>query len=111
MRWMLCTCLIASLTGVSVTAHAEAPVPTLIGHVVDQAGALKAGERDLLENKLRTFERLQGSQIAVLIINTLGQEPIERYSRRVAEHWALGRAEHADGVLMTLAIQDRRMRI
>lgn len=103
--------LAGALLIISRPAAAELPIPTLVGHVVDQAGVLQAGERAQLESELRDFEHEHGSQVAVLIIRTLANEPIERYSRRVAEHWALGRPEHADGLLLTVVVNDRRMRI
>jgi uncharacterized protein len=64
-----------------------------------------------LEAKLRAFEQAKGSQVAVLIVPTTRPEEIEQYSIRVVEQWKLGRGKVDDGVLLLVALDDRRMRI
>jgi len=64
-----------------------------------------------LEEKLARFEEESGAQVAILTIPSLEGEPLEDYSIRVAEAWALGRAGVDDGVLVLIASQDRKMRI
>jgi uncharacterized protein len=52
-----------------------------------------------------------GAQMAVLIVASTGGEAIEEFSMRVAEAWQGGDAERDDGLLLTLAMHDRRMRL
>ena len=87
------------------------PVPKLTARVIDQTGALTAPERDALEAKLRAFEEAKGSQIAVLLVPTIGQEVIEEFTGRVADEWKLGRKGVDDGVLFVVAQQQRKLRI
>jgi uncharacterized protein len=86
-------------------------VPKLTARVIDQTGALTAPEREALEAKLRAFEEAKGSQIAVLLVPTIGQEVIEEFAGRVADEWKLGRKGVDDGVLFVVAQQERKLRI
>ena len=95
----------------AVAALAATPVPKLETRVTDLAGTLAAPQRDALEAKLADFEKRRGSQVAVLVVPTIGDETIEEFSGRVADTWALGRKGVDDGVLFTVAMKERRMRI
>jgi len=95
----------------AVAALAATPVPKLETRVTDLAGTLAAPQRDALEAKLAEFEKRRGSQVAVLVVPTIGDETIEEFSGRVADTWALGRKGVDDGVLFTVAMKERRMRI
>lgn len=86
-------------------------VPYLSGRIVDEAGLLSPEAEARIGEKMAALERDTGAQLAVLTIPTLGGEPIEDYSLRVAETWKLGRKETDDGVLLLIARDDRRMRI
>ena len=87
------------------------PVPRLVARVTDQTGTLSAAQREALEERLRAFESAHGSQVAVLLVPTLGGEAIEEFAGRVADTWQLGRKGIDDGVLFVVAMQERRMRI
>lgn len=100
----------------ALLAQAAAPgepiaVPRLSARVIDQTGTLSAQERDSLEAKLRAFEQERGSQVAVLLVPSLGAEPIEDFATRVTDEWQLGRKGVDDGVLFVIAKQEHKMRI
>lgn len=87
------------------------PVPTHTGHVNDTANILKAEERERIEKALAEYERETFHQIAVLTIPTLAGADIEAYSVRVYKAWKLGQNGIGDGILMTIAMNDRIVRI
>ena len=89
----------------------EIPVPKLTAHVVDLTGTLTSGERASLDAKLVQFEREHGSQVAVLLVPSIGTEPIEDFSTRVTDQWQLGRKGVDDGVLLVIAKEQRKLRI
>ena len=89
----------------------QIPVPKLTAHVVDLTGTLATGERDALESKLADFERAHGSQVAVLLVPSIGTEAIEDFATRVTDQWQLGRKGVDDGVLLVIAKQQRKLRI
>lgn len=92
-------------------AWAALPVPTLKARVTDQTATLSAQQRAALESKLAAFEARKGSQLAVLLVPSTGEETIEQYGIRVAEQWKLGRQGVDDGALLLIAKQDRALRI
>jgi len=113
MRWARALAGAAVALGVALGAAAQdaIPVPKLETRVTDQTGTLTAAQRDGLESRLRAFEEAKGSQVAVLLVPTIGGEAIEEFAGRVADSWALGRKGVDDGVLFVVAMQERRMRI
>ena len=77
---------------VALCASAEPiAVPKLTGRVVDLTGTLTTGERGELEAKLADFESVRGSQVAVLLVPSIGTETIEEFAGRVTDEWQLGR--------------------
>jgi len=50
-------------------------------------------------------------QIVVLIIPSLGDETIEAFSLRTANAWGVGNKGFDDGILVCLAMKERRARI
>lgn len=84
------------------------PVPALTAPLMDQAGLLNAADAAALNQKLTAFAQAKGSQIAVLIVPTTAPEDAFSYSFRVADTWKLGRKGVGDGVLLVVAVQDRK---
>lgn len=91
--------------------RAEVPVPALKARVTDLTGTLSVQQKSELEARIAAYEQRRGSQIAVLILPSTKPEEIEQYSMRVAEAWKIGRKGVDDGLLLTVAKDDRRLRI
>jgi uncharacterized protein len=89
-------------------------VPALTGPVVDEAGVLTGAQRgrlDTLARAARELDGRRGVQLQYLLVRALEGEPIENFAIRVAEAWKLGDATRDDGVLLVVAIDDRKVRI
>ena len=86
-------------------------VPTLTRPVEDLANVISTDEKTQIENNIRDIYKKNLAQISVLIIPSLEGENLEEYSIKVAEKWKLGSAEHDNGVLLLVAINDRKMRL
>ena len=106
---LLCVAVLAAVCSVAMAQTVE--VPALKAHVTDRTGTLSSSEQSALESKLTAFEREKGSQIAVLMVPSTGDETIEQYGIRVAEQWKLGREGVDDGAILIVAKDDRRLRI
>jgi uncharacterized protein len=103
---------LAALGATAPTGPAGAtPVPKLTAHVMDLTGTLTPAEREALDAKLRDFESARGSQVAILLVPSLGDETIEEFAGRVTDDWKLGRKGVDDGVLFVIAKQERKLRI
>jgi uncharacterized protein len=92
-------------------AAAAKDVPYLSGRVVDEAGLLSAAAKEKIEGELAALERETGDQVAVLVVASLGGEPLEEYSVKVAQTWKLGQKGKDNGLLLLISRDDRKMRI
>jgi uncharacterized protein len=110
---IVCACLVLWLAGALpvLAQQGFAPVPELKSRVTDLTQTLTPDQSSALEAKLGAFEQSKGAQVAVLIVPTTRPEEIEQYSIRVVEQWKIGRKNVDDGVLLIVALNDRRVRI
>jgi uncharacterized protein len=97
--------LLSALTGWALD------VPPLTGRVLDLAGVLPADDAEQLTAQLKAHEENTGNQVALLILPSLEGEPLEEYSHRVATTWKLGRKGTDNGVLLIVALRERKVRI
>lgn len=86
-------------------------LPSLNEPVIDQANILSPAEKQQFSQRILKLYNEGKGQIGVVIVPTTGQEDIFDYSMRVAEAWQLGSAKRDNGLLMTIAINDRRIQI
>jgi uncharacterized protein len=94
-----------------IGSAAALDVPPLRGRVTDYANVLQTGQVSALESQLAQLERDTGHQVAVLTVPTLDGEDIEGFSIRVAESWKIGKKGHDNGVILVVAVKDRRLRL
>jgi len=100
------------LLGMPVVGEAQRAVPSLANRRVhDEAGVLSAQTNAYLEQSLKAFEDSTSNQIAVLIVNSLDGETIDQFGIRVADAWKLGTQDKDNGVILIIAMSDRKMRI
>ena len=86
-------------------------VPRLEGRVTDVARVLSEADRERLNSLLARYERETSHQIGVLLIPSLSEETIESFSLRVANSWKLGQKGLDNGILVTMAMKERAIRI
>lgn len=92
-------------------ATAVPPVPPLTSPVVDQAGVFTPDRKARLEQFLRQIADRGHVQLQVLTVKSLEGEPIESFSIRVTDQWKLGDKARDNGVLLVVAVDDRKSRI
>ena len=95
----------------ALPAAAQQALPALTGRVVDQAGIIDPATETALAVKLERFEERSSDQIVVATVESLGGEAIEPYANRLFRAWGLGQAGEDNGILLLVAVADRRMRI
>lgn len=87
------------------------PVPPLTARVIDQTGTLTAADVAALEQQLKIFEQQRGTQIVVLLVPSTAPEDISDFTQRLGDAWKIGRRQVGDGLLLVVALNDRRLRI
>jgi uncharacterized protein len=85
------------------------PVPQRL--VVDNANILSSSEQETLERKLVALDDSTSNQIAILTIKSLNGEPIEDVANATFRDWGIGNKKTKNGVLVLVAIEDRKIRI
>jgi len=80
-------------------------------YVVDLAGVMDAGARARLNGMLHDLEAKTTAQVVVLTLHSLEGEPIESFSHQTAVKWGIGKKGKDNGVLLTVAVKDRKYRI
>ncbi len=97
---------------ISFPSSAQRAVPDHGGvWVHDEAGVLSATTKAQLEAALKAERDSTSNQIAVLIVPSLEGEDIDGFGIRVAEAWKIGSKKNDNGVLLIVALQERKVRI
>jgi uncharacterized protein len=76
----------------------DRPVPPRL--VNDFAGILKADEIGRLESRLVQFDDSTSTQIAIVIVPSLGGYDVSDYAQRLAEKWGIGQKGLNNGILI-----------
>jgi uncharacterized protein len=104
----LLTLALLLFAAASVCAAAEPATPSATGYVTDTAGVLGewAAKTDTL---CRDIERQTTSEVAVLTVPTTAPLDAQQYAQQVFDRWKVGKKGKDNGVLVLLAVGDRKM--
>jgi uncharacterized protein len=96
----------------TLPAVASTPEPPAVpqDYVVDLAGIIRGDVRKQLDAYLSELERKTTAQVLVLTIQSLDGEDIESFCLRTAEKWKLGQKGKDNGVLIVVAVKDKKYR-
>ena len=111
---MLAVALVLMLLAFVVPVAAVGPpVPAAPpNYVVDLAGVIDDGVEARTNAMLRELEQQTTAQVIVLTLPTLDGESLEAFSIDLAHNrWKLGQKGKDNGVLLTLAMQERKYRV
>lgn len=76
--------------------------------IIDQAQILSESQKQQLSEKIQDLYQRNLAQIAIVLVNSTQGEPIFDYSFRIAEQWKLGKKGVDNGLLIVVAVQDRK---
>ncbi|UOE50558.1 TPM domain-containing protein [Mucilaginibacter sp. SMC90] len=79
--------------------------------VNDYTNTLSQADKQQLETKLVAFNDSTSTQIAVVILKSVGNYDINDYGVQLLRKWGIGQKEKNNGVLLLVAIGDRKMSI
>ena len=101
--------LFALQAGLSIAADPPFPRPT--GAVNDFANVIQADQRAVMENLAREVLQKTGTAVVVATMPTVGDMVVDDYATRLYESWGIGKKGEDKGVLILLALKERRVRI
>jgi len=79
--------------------------------VNDFAGVLSPQEAQQLEQQLVAYDDSTSNQIAIVLVKTLNDYPIEEYVLKLFREWGVGNKKTNNGVVILAAIDDHKIRI
>jgi len=72
---------------------------------------MQSGSKTQTEDLIAKVEKDTNCQIAVAIVNSLEGISVEEYAVTLFEKWGVGKKKEDNGVLLLVAIEDRKLRI
>jgi len=79
--------------------------------VTDYTHTLTDEQRGLLEAKLAQFNDSTSTQIAIVIIKSVGDYDINEFGQKLGRAWGIGEKGKNNGILVLVAIGDRKVAI
>ena len=87
----------------------EFPQPT--GYVNDFARILSPATIGILDERIEALRQKNSVEIAVVTIQSTGELPLEDYANLLFQKWGIGQKGADNGVLLLVAVGDRKVRI
>jgi uncharacterized protein len=106
---LLIISVLALLSGPSMAEDTAFPRPT--GAVNDFAKVISQEQRAAMEGLAREVLQKTGTAVVVVTIPTAGDRVVDDYATRLYEAWGIGKKGEDKGVLILLAMKERRVRI
>jgi hypothetical protein len=97
------------LTVTSLEAVETFPKP--VGAVNDFAGVIPAPYKSRMEDLAREVLDKAGTSVVVATVTSIGDNDAEDYANRLYQSWGVGKKGEDKGVLIFLAVKERRVRI
>jgi uncharacterized protein len=97
------------LGSLGVFAQQLPPKSTTI--VTDYTNTLSADEKQRLESKLVAFNDSSSTQIAVVIIHSIGEYDVNDYAQKLGRAWGVGQKGKNNGIMVLVALDDRKLSI
>lgn len=100
---------------VTLTAFGQSGIPDALRPqrlVNDLTGkTLSSNELARLENKMLNYEDSTSTQVAIVIVNSIGGYEVVDFAQRLGQKWGIGRSDRENGLLILLSINDRKLAI
>jgi uncharacterized protein len=79
--------------------------------VTDYTNTLTTEQKQLLESKLVAFNDSSSTQIAVVILKSIGDYDVNEYAAALGRKWGVGQKGKNNGIMVLVAIADRKLSI
>lgn len=111
-RVLACTAAIVLAVTLCLAAAAEvAYQPTAQFFVNDFADVLSAQTEQEIVELGRALQQQTGAQAVAVTVPSRGGQSVEDYAIDLANSWGIGQAEEDNGVLILIAVEERKLRV
>jgi uncharacterized protein len=110
-RFAVLILIIAAVAVVCARAESVSQLPIPTSYVQDFAGVIDAGSKQQMEQLGSEVWRQAKAKIIVVTIHSLDGVSIEEFATDLEDKWKVGAKDTDRGVLMILAVNDRKRRI
>ncbi|WP_282779631.1 TPM domain-containing protein [Phaeodactylibacter xiamenensis] len=112
-RWLLlAVMLMLAVAAMAQTTYTIENLPNPkdngSGYVSDPDGILNAQDRSTLNALCSELEQNSTAQVAIVIVNSIGQENPKDFTTRLFNHWGIGQADVDNGLLVFSVMDQRR---
>lgn len=94
-----------------IGATLDYPQPTNLKYINDYVGIVNEDDTKSILSIGKELEDKTGSQVTIVIIDSTNGIPIEDYSVNLFRTWGIGQSKKDNGLLILLALQDKRWRV
>ncbi|GAA5033395.1 hypothetical protein GCM10011506_25590 [Marivirga lumbricoides] len=101
--------LLFSFFSVAQNGIPERPNPPRL--VNDYTNTLSRQEQNQLERKLRAYNDSTSTQVAIILTDTYGEYDPNQFGVKVFDKWKIGQEGKNNGILISVAIEDKKMYI
>jgi len=103
-------CFLVLLLAASSPEAAE-NFPKPVGAVNDFAGVIPSQYKSGMDDLAREVLEKAGTSVVVATVTNIGDSDAEDYANRLYQSWGIGKKGEDEGVLIFLAVKERRVRI
>lgn len=79
--------------------------PEFVGYVNDYAHILSAPQASSLNQELRDFDNRTTIELALVTVNSIGNENPQDYAVNIANHWGVGKRDKNNGIVFLVAME------
>lgn len=100
-----------------IGASADIPADALLkslrptADVNDYAGILTDEQKRQLESRCKDLRTKSGAQLAVVVVKSLNGGQIDDFANKLFAHWGIGEKGKNNGLLLIVAMEDRKARV
>ncbi len=109
--WLISLTALVLLGIFPASSGAQDKFPAPQGYVSDYAHALSPGAKSALNALLKELNRKTGAEVAVATLPDLGGADLNNYAVDLFAKWGLGKKGRDNGLLILLAMKERKLRI
>lgn len=95
----------------NVAFAADLPKPSKNFFVNDFANVISNADEEKMQQQGEALFKECGAQVVVVTVKSLNGEDLESYSLNLARSWGIGSDKNDDGILLLLAVDERKVRI